>query len=358
MPSKDNSQLNRFIIDCIPVAIVTMDYDFKITSFNKRGEVLTGYTSNEAVGRPCYEIINGSLCGEDCPLQKVRNLSEPPSGLEAEIVNRHGEHISIRIGAACIQNEEKNFIGYLEIIEDISRQKKIEREKNNFISMLAHDMKSPLVGISGLINRLKKEKTYQTNEKMQEYLRVMGEAENRLESMVREFLEYSHLESGQIKLNLSETDIATVLQQVIEEHRLRAEGKNIVLSFDSQSLTAIEADENRLHRVFSNLVDNCIKYSPQKSEVTICARETDKEIVIEFKDQGWGINPEEVPYIFDAFFRAKSEEEVVGHGLGLAASSAIVRQHGGRISVESRPGKGSVFTVRMPKRVQKSMPDD
>lgn len=353
MSTIDNSQLNRFILDSIPVAIVTMDYDFKITSFNKRAEQLTGYLADEAVGRPCHEIINSSCCGEDCPLQTVRNAGESPSGLEAEIINRHGKHISIRIAAASILNEDKSFVGYLEVIEDISRQKRREREKSNFISTLAHDMKSPLVGISGLINRLKKEKICETNEKLREYLRVMGEAEKRLESMVRDFLEYSRLESGQIKLDLGETDIQLVLEQVTEMHRIRAEGKNIILSFDCHSLGAIEADANRLHRVFSNIVDNAIKYSPQQSEVAISARKTEKEIIICFQDQGWGIKSDQIPYIFDAFYRAESEEGVSGHGLGLAASRAIIRQHGGRISVESRPGKGSVFTVRLPKPKKK-----
>ena len=349
MPTKEKSQLRRFILDSIPVAMVTMDYDFKITSFNKRAEELTGYPANEAIGQLCHEILHSSRCENGCPVQAVQSHKESTMGLEAEVVNRFGEHIPVRIGAAVIETDDNNFIGYLEVIEDISRQKRIEREKNHFISMIARDMKSPLVGISGLIKRLKKEKICKTNEKLQEYLRVIGEAEERLESIVRDFLEYSRLESGQIKLDLGETDIKNVLQQATEMHRLRAEEQNIVLSYDCQSLTAIEADENHLHRVFTNIIDNAIKYSPKQAEVTISARETEKEIIIHFQDQGWGIKPEEIPYIFDAFYRAESKEKVSGHGLGLAASSAIIRQHGGRISVESIPGKGSVFTVRLPK---------
>ena len=349
MPTKEKSQLRRFLLDSIPVAMVTMDYDFKITSFNNRAEELTGYPASEAIGRLCYEILHSSRCENGCPVQTVQSSKESTIGLEAEVVNRFGEHIPVRIGAAAIEDDDNNFIGYLEVIENISRQKRIEREKNNFISMIAHDMKSPLVGISGLIKSLKKEEICKTNEKLQEYLRVIGEAEERLESMVREFLEYSHLESGQIKLELVETDITNVLQQATEMQRLRAAKQKISLSSDIQPLTEIEADKNRLHRVFTNIIDNAIKYSPEQTEVTISARETDKEIVIHFQDQGWGIEPEEIPYIFDAFYRAESKEKVSGHGLGLAASSAIIRQHGGRISVESIPGKGSVFTVRLPK---------
>ncbi len=349
MSTKERSQLDHCILASIPVAVVTMDQGFKITSFNQRAVQLTGYAANEAVGRPCYDILKGSRCKHDCPLRTIQKTGEGSSSLEAAIVNRLGEHISIRLHAAAILDQDKKVIGYLEIIEDISRQKRIEREKNNFISMIAHDMKSPLIGISGLLRRLKKEKICETNERLKMYFRVMEEAEGRLESMVREFLEYSRLESGQIKLELGETDIEKVLQQATEMHRLLAEEKNIALSFDAQGLAPIIADADRLHRVFTNIVDNAIKYSPKQSEIVISTQETDDEIVICFKDQGRGIKPDEIPYVFDAFYRTKPAEEISGHGLGLAASSAIIRQHGGRISVESMPGKGSLFVVRLPK---------
>ena len=352
MSSKENNQLYRHILDSIPLAMVTMDKEFKITSFNKHAEKLTGYTAKETMGRPCHEILNSSRCENDCPLQTVQHQREPSSGLEGGIVNRHGEHISIRIGAAAIYNDDNDCVGYLETIENISRQKRREREKNNFISMIAHDMKSPLVGISGLIRRLKKENGYVKNKNMHEYLEVMDKAEQRLESMVSEFLEYSHLESGHFTLELEETDLKMVLHQVVEMHRSRAEGKNIVLSLDSGSLTKIEADTNRLLRVFTNIVDNAIKYSPEHSEVKIWTRETRKEIVISFLARGRGIQAEEIPCIFDAFFRTESGDEVAGYGLGLAASRAIIRRHGGSIRVESIPGKGSLFTVRLPKKTK------
>lgn len=346
---KGEKQFHRFVLDSIPVAVVTMDYDFKITSFNTRAEELTGYSSDEAVGRPCYEILNSSRCEFDCPLQTIQEYSLSPSGLEAEMINRHGKQIPVRIGVASILNNDNDFIGYLEVIEDIFRQKRIEREKNNFINMIAHDMKSPLVGISGLIKRLKKEKICQTSEKLMEYLRVMGEADKRLELIIREFLEHSRLESDQIQLEQSEIALENILEQAIEILRIKAEDNNITLTYDCKPLTPIQADENRLHRAFTNIINNAIKYSPQQSEITISTQETDKEIVICFQDQGRGIKPDEIPYIFDAFYRSESNGGISGHGLGLAAARAIIRKHGGKISVESIPAKGSVFTVRLPK---------
>jgi len=350
MSSYEPNQLCRIILDSIPVAMMTMDYDFKITSFNKQAEKLTGYSNHEAIGRLCNEILQSSRCESGCPIQTAQTNKESIIGQEATLVNRAGDTIPVRIAASVMIDDDTNFVGYLEIIEDVTRQNRTEREKNNFIFMIAHDMKSPLVGISGLIKRLNKEKICETNEKLREYLRVLGESEERLASMVDEFLEYSRLESGQIQLKLGETDIQDILRKAIEIHRIRAEEQNIALTCDCRPLHAIDADENRLHRVFSNIIENAIKYSPKQAEVTISARETDQEIIIQFKDQGWGIAPEEIPYIFDAFYRAESKGKVSGYGLGLAASSAIISQHGGRISVKSIPGKGSVFTVRLPKQ--------
>lgn len=355
--SMKKSRLEQLILDSIPVAMVTVDLDYTITSFNTYAEKLTGYVADEAIGRPCHEILNSSRCGEDCPLRTALSVSELSPYTEAEIVNRHGEHVYIKNTHVSLLAEDKSFVGYLEVIEDISRQKRREREKMNFISMLAHDMKSPLFGISGLVNSLKKEKICETNEKLRTYLMAIGEAEQRLEIMVRDFLEYSHLVSGQVTLELSTTDIKKILLQVMEIYRLRAEEKHIVLTFESGQLSTIIADTNRLYRVFSNIIDNAIKYSPEKTEVTIMARDAGDEIVVSISDQGWGIEAEEIPYIFDAFYRTASIQKESGQGLGLAASRTVIRQHGGRISVKSRVGKGSVFTVHLPKERQKLLPD-
>ncbi|MFH2123892.1 MAG: PAS domain-containing sensor histidine kinase [Pseudomonadota bacterium] len=353
MPIKTTGQLCQFIVDTLPVALVTMDADFKITSFNKRAEALTGYPAGEATGRICHEILHGSRCKDECPLKEVQGGHVSTSGLEAEIVTRAGEHIPVRITLSTLAGDDNTFIGYLEAIEDISRQKRIEREKNNFISMIAHDMKSPLTAINGLIRRLKQEKSCQSNERLQQYFRVIGEAEERLESMLQDFLEYARLESGQIRLDLGRTDIGNVLRHVTEMYRPRAAEQDIVLSCTCDSLSLIEADENRLQRVFANIIENALKYSPEKGEVTISALETEREIVIHFQDQGSGIRTEDIPHIFDAFYRAESKGKVSGHGLGLAAARALIRQHGGRISVKSMVGKGSVFTVRLPRDKKK-----
>ncbi len=340
-------QFHRFILDSIPVAMVTMDSDFKITSFNQKAEELTGFTADTAVGRLCSEILHSNRCKNDCPLQTVQEHHESATGLKAKLTNRHGETIPVRIGTTAIENTEGNFIGYLEIIEDISRFQEMEREKENFISMVAHDMKSPMVIIGGLIKRLEKNPACKENKKILSYLRVMADADQKLEALIQEFLEYSRLENNSFQLTTKPVNLEKLLRQIIDSHRHLADELKIDLQCDCQLNDSIEVDGDRINRVFTNLLNNAIKYSPKGAQVSISARETDDEVVIRFQDQGIGIAPEDLPYIFDAFYRAESGIEKRGHGLGLAAVKAIIRQHDGRIAVESTLGKGSIFTVSL-----------
>ncbi|MCK5034309.1 MAG: PAS domain-containing sensor histidine kinase [Candidatus Sabulitectum sp.] len=341
----------RYILDSMPVAIVTMDFNFKITSFNRKAEEMTGFPASAAVGRLCSEILRSNKCKNECPLQTVREYQESATGLEAELTNHQGETVPVRIGTTAIEDADGNFIGYLEIIEDISRFKEMEREKENFVSMVAHDMKSPMVIIGGFIKRLQKELIFKDNDKILKYLQTIDEAEHKLESLIHEFLEHSRLESNYFNLKLDDIDIADILKKIIENHRQMIEEQKIDLQCDCQVQAPINADAVYLNRALTNLLNNALKYSPRKGKIIISVREADHEIVIRFQDQGKGIDPKELPYIFDAFYQGKSKNEKSGHGLGLASVKSIVRQHGGRVTVESTPGKGSVFTVRLPRKL-------
>ena len=348
MPDKPQ-QFRRYILDSMPVAIVTMDYNFKLTSFNRKAEELTGLAADEAVGRLCSEILRSNKCENECPLQTVQKLQESTTGLEAELTNHQGEIVPVRIGTTAIEDVDGNFIGYLEIIEDISRFKEMEREKENFISMVVHDMKSPMVIIGGFIRRLQKESICKENDKLWKYLQAMDDSEKKLESLILEFLEYSRLESDHLNLQREDIDLADILKEIITTNRQVVEEKKIDLQCDCQVRAPVNVDADRLNRALTNLLNNALKFSPRRGKIIISARETDRDIIIRFQDYGKGIDHDELPYIFDAFYRGKLENEKSGHGLGLASVRSIVRQHGGRVTVKSVPGKGSVFTVKLPK---------
>ena len=339
--------LRNLILDSIPVAIVTMDANFKITSFNNLAEHLTGFSAAEAIGKTCHEILHSSKCDTECPLQTVQEYGESSTGLEAEFINRFQEHIPVRIGTAAVENDDGSFIGYIEVIEDISREKALEREKNNFQFMVAHDMKSPLVAMQGLLRRVREHHDEMSPEKRDQYFRIISEAGEQIETQVMDFLEYSRQAMHTVKLSLEYTDLLGLIDKIIERHQEQAEEKGITIHSEYSPMKRIKIDSGQMQRVIENLLDNAIKFAQEPGDIVITIEDTDREVIIQVKDCGPGIAVEEIPFVFDAFHQHKSSS--TGHGLGLAAVRAIVQEHGGRVGVRNSSDQGAIFTVRLPK---------
>ena len=216
--------------------------------------------------------------------------------------------------------------------------------------MFAHDIKSSLTLIGGFALRLLKKAGNIDEEKKIKYLQIIKKESGVLEGLTTDFLEFSRLQAGRLKLNLSATSLDKELMELYEIYHTRASQSGIKLELQiPEALPIIEADSRQLRRVFTNLLDNAIKFSNKKSTITVTSEETAQEVIVKVKDEGVGIAPDEFAYIFDPFHRGRITEQRTGFGLGLAGAKAIIEAHGGRIQVDSQPGKGSVFTVVLPK---------
>ncbi len=340
----------RFVIDSLPTGVITVDTDLKINGFNPRAEEVTGFSSKETMGRYCGEILRGGMCNFQCPLKTVITRENPIVRIETTIKNKRGETIPVRMHTSGLFDDNGHLIGGLESFQDISRLKSLEREKDNLVSMFAHDMKSSLAIIGGFALRLLKKVRQIDEEKQKRYLGIIKNESGKLESLINDFLEFSRLQTGRLKLNFSATFLDKELMELVDSYQLKASQSGVKLELQNQEEpTIIEADAGYLRRVFTNLLDNALKFSKGNGTITISTDETAEEVVVKVKDEGIGIERDEVPYIFDSFHRGKSAEKEEGFGLGLAAVKAIVEGHGGRVLVESEPGKGSVFTVALPK---------
>jgi two-component system phosphate regulon sensor histidine kinase PhoR len=216
--------------------------------------------------------------------------------------------------------------------------------------MFAHDMKSSLTIIGGFVLRLLKKASQIDEEKQKKYLGIIKNESGKLESLINNFLEFSRLQTGRLKLNFSATSLNKELMELSDSYQMKASQSGLKLELQNEEeLSIIEADASQLRRVFTNLLDNALKFSKGKGTITITTHETDEEVLVKVRDEGIGIEPNELPYIFDSFHRGKGAEKKEGFGLGLAAIKAIVEGHGGRVIVKSEMGKGSVFTVVLPK---------
>ncbi len=353
----DDLQFCRFVIKSVPVAIATVDSELRITSFNPWAEEVTGYTEKEVIGRYCGEILQGGRCESNCPLKTVLESEEQVVRIETTIKNKWMETIPVRMNTAGLFDDHGNLIGGLEAFQDISYLKVLEREKSNMVSMLAHDMKSPLIGIEGFAHRLLRNADHE--DKTKNYLNIILRESRKLAFLIDEFLEFSRIQSGKLKLNFGATSLDKELHELYEVYEPHASKRGIRLDLSSdEPLPLIQADASRMHRAFSNLLDNAIKYSKEGGTILIATQENDQEITVKVIDQGMGIDPADLPYVFDPFHRGKGAREKSGFGVGLSTVKAIVEGHGGRVLVKSELDKGSEFAVVLPKRREIGMKFD
>ena len=347
----DSLAFYKFVIESVPIAIVSMDSSLRIIEFNHWAEKITGYTQEEALGKQCRDILQSELCQGNCPLKTVLNQAKSTVSGRTIIHTREGKTIPVRFNAAALFGPEGKLMGGVEAFMDITNLVAMERERANFISMLAHDMRSSLTGIHGLGLRLLRKLDDLDRETERKYLEIITKEAANLETLIDDFLDFSRIETGRLKLNIRATSLDKELEELFETYRVRAAQHGIKLDLQIEGiLPVIEVDTSKLHRVLANLLDNAIKFSGNKGTATITAREKEREVMVAVSDEGIGIEPDDLPHIFDVFHRGRTSSGTEGHGLGLATVKAIVEGHGGRVVVASQPNQGTTFTVFLPKQ--------
>lgn len=224
----------------------------------------------------------------------------------------------------------------------------VEELKSNFLRLMSHDLKTPLARIQGMADIIKQEEQL-LSVRQKRAVQTIAESGDELNDFIRSILDLSRIESKDIKLHRKSKDINQLLNTVIHQCRYSAKRKNIQIVTEFEPMFSVKIDEDLMKQVFSNLVENAIKYSPENSKVLITTEESNGRIHIQVADQGIGIHEADLPHIFDKFYRAsEAKTEFHGTGLGLYLAKYFVELHDGRIDVESEPRKGSTFSVVLP----------
>ncbi len=352
----NKAELFDLMVTNLPLGLLAVNEDGIIIEFNPAAEKITGYSKSEVVGKKCLEIFKGALCHECCPLKGGKpNSKSSTLQQEAVLIHKDGHKVPIILTAALLKDDNGRTRGGLEMFSDITEHKKMEKHQRVLISMFAHDLKAPIAVAGAFLVRLLKGKAGPLNEKQKEYLGAIDKEIKRLDGYIRSFLDILRMEAGQIPLSLESCSIDKTIYEIAELFKFQAAKKHIKIEIDiPENLPLLMADKDQLQRVMTNLIDNALKYSPKNSTVTIKVTETDESIVCQVKDSGPGIRPEDLPFIFDPFYRGhgKSGEESQkpGSGIGLAVVKSIVEAHGGKVWVESKPGEGASFFFSIPKR--------
>ncbi|PWU21648.1 MAG: histidine kinase, partial [Bdellovibrio sp.] len=228
----------------------------------------------------------------------------------------------------------------------------IEELKTNFISMISHDLKTPIARIQGMVDLILRDGQGGLSADQREALRLIQGSSDELLKFTNSALDYAKIESRGIELKKQSVDVNELIKECLANHEFLAKDKDIELRSELEPLFPCAVDPALLRQVISNLIENAIKYSPEHSKVLISSEEKDGHIVLQIADQGPGIPDDELPHIFMKFFRSRSAKSspVKGSGLGLYLAKYFVELHGGRIWAESELVQGSTFTVELPLR--------
>ncbi|WP_051189786.1 PAS domain-containing sensor histidine kinase [Daejeonella oryzae] len=230
-------------------------------------------------------------------------------------------------------------------IKDISKEKLLERQKEDFISIASHELKTPITSLNASLQLINKNIS-DGAQNLKHLITMANKSMNKVSALVEDLLSASSMNEGQLKLHKS----TFILSQLIEDccDRIRVSGNYSIITGGDLGLK-IEADPERVEQVVSNLINNAIKYAPQSKEIRIDIEKQEQMAKISVTDQGPGIAAEKIPLLFDRFYRVESNgSRYSGLGLGLYISSQIIKEHGGQIGADSEEGKGSRFWFTLP----------
>lgn len=342
------------IIEQSADGLMMLDARWRITRFNAAMERLTGWPRDEAMGRPCAEVLaihtdqGVNLCLAACPLQALHIQTSPT--IEGWITHRDGSEVYVGLSYSVTRDSLGHFVSAIGSVRDSTRTKREEELQATFMSVMSHELKTPVAIIKGYASTLSRTDIVLDAPTRHELLTGVEEEADRLANLIGDLLEVSRIQAGGLRLHPAALDMAELASQAISALAATADARfEFQLRFEDD-LPAVYGDAERLRMVLSNLISNAIKYSPEGGVIRVGGWAEGSHALIYVADEGIGIPADEIPRLFNRFYRIDNRlaRQTQGAGLGLYLTRSIVEAHHGRIWVESTVGKGSRFVFTLP----------
>lgn len=318
----------------------------QITMINDMAKRQLGVESDDALNQNILELLKI----ED--EYELRDLITQSPEMMIYSQNVNGEYISLRVRFALIRRESGFISGLVAVLHDTTEQEKEERERRLFVSNVSHELRTPLTSVKSYLEALDEGALYEPV--APDFIKVSLNETNRMMRMVTDLLHLSRIDNATSHLDvelINFTAFITFILNRFDKMRAQDQEKKYELVRDYPITSVwIEIDTDKMTQVIDNILNNAIKYSPDGGKITVSMKTTDDQMILSISDQGLGIPKEDLPKIFDRFYRvdkARSRAQG-GTGLGLAIAKEIIKQHNGFIWAKSEYGKGSTFTIVLP----------
>jgi PAS domain S-box-containing protein len=307
---------------------------------------ITGKSHEEAINLTCHEdmlTLEQAEAG-GWPLTPNATLY-----VEGDLQRISGVSLPVGITYAPLVSLEGNLLNIIATVRDITRFREAEELKSTFISVISHELKTPVALIKGYVGTLRREDANWDREIVKDSLAVIEDEADRLTGLIENLLDASRLQAGGLSLNLSDVALDAVADTIAKRFQIQSSIHKISVDFPA-NFPIITGDETRLEQVLANLISNGIKYSPQGGKIVINGQVRPSHVIICVSDTGPGVAPEDIPHIFDRFYRSSNAKRTTkGAGLGLYLARAVIEAHGGRIWVDPQPGNGARICFSIPR---------
>ena len=347
--------------------VMILDTQRRIRVFNRALEEMTGWAAAEALGQPCSHVLalkdrqGKDICEAICPLLHPEppeerlyvegDIKRPdkllPRGVPAPPA---GSVVTVGITYSPLYDREGRLVSVIANVRDITRFREAEEMKSTFVSVISHELKSPVSIIKGYADTLRREDAQWDADTLSQGLAIIAEESDRLNRLINNLLDASRLQASAFKLELSYLQVDKLAEKVTAKFRTQSDEHMFTLDFPSD-FPAVQADIERLRQVLTNLLSNAIKYSPRGGLIRTGGWADDDWVYVAVSDEGIGIPRSEQERIFERFYRAESplSRRTEGAGLGLYLCKEVIEAHGGKIWVQSEPGRGAKFIFKLPR---------
>ncbi|OOS18680.1 cell wall metabolism sensor histidine kinase VicK [Streptococcus mitis] len=342
---QESKRLNS-ILSYMTDGVLATNRRGKITMINDMAKKQLGVEKEEVLNKSILELLKI----ED--EYELRDLITQIPELMIDSQDANGEYLSLRVRFALVRRESGFISGLVAVLHDTTEQEKEERERRFFVSNVSHELRTPLTSVKSYLEAL--DEGALSEPVAPDFIKVSLDETNRMMRMVTDLLHLSRIDNATTHLDvelINFTAFITFILNRFDQIRGQDEEKKYELVRDYPITSVwIEIDTDKITQVIDNILNNAIKYSPDGGKITVTMKTTDDQMILSISDQGLGIPKQDLPRIFDRFYRvdrARSRAQG-GTGLGLAIAKEIIKQHNGFIWAKSEYGKGSTFTIVLP----------
>ncbi|MBP7828751.1 MAG: PAS domain-containing protein [Kiritimatiellae bacterium] len=334
--------------------VIALDAEQRVINLNPAAARLLRVSLDKALNRPLAELVRNA------DLQKLAaDAAAASQPVEGDITLFNGKDRHLQIHATRLRDAGGRGLGALIVLNDVTRLRRLEDVRRDFVANVSHELKTPITSIKGFVETLQ-DGAIKNEDEARRFLEILARQADRLNAIIEDLLQLSRIEeeADRQAIRLEEQELGPTLRSAMECCQYKADARQMTMELDCAPGLRARINAPLLEQAVINLLDNAIKYSPPGSPVLVEGRREGDEVVIRVSDRGPGIPAEHQPRLFERFYRVDKarSRQLGGTGLGLAIVKHIAQAHGGSVSVESAPGQGSVFSLRLPAGVGATCP--